>query len=132
MKKSVLIVLLALLSMNFLSCGTSNKSLKNSLDWAGVYTGIIPGADSEGIDVELVLNNDGTYKVEYHYLGKSVDAFTHTGNFKWSGNGSTVILDTKEIPPYYKVGENMLIQLDMKGKVIVGDLANNYVLKKRI
>jgi uncharacterized lipoprotein NlpE involved in copper resistance len=131
MKKSILIVLLALLSINFFSCGTSNKNLKNSLDWAGVYTGVIPGADSEGINVEMILNNDGTYKITYHYIGKGDEVFSHTGTFKWDSDGSTVILDSEELPPYYKLGENILTQLDMKGKKIAGDLANNYVLKKK-
>jgi uncharacterized lipoprotein NlpE involved in copper resistance len=132
MKKSILIVFFALLSMNFFSCGTSNKNLKNSLDWAGVYTGVIPAASSEGIKVEMTLNNDGTYRVNYQYLGKGDDdVFAHTGTFKWNNDGNTVILDSEEIPPYYKVGENTLIQLDMRGKKIVGNLADNYVLKKK-
>jgi uncharacterized protein YuzE len=39
-------------------------------------------------------------------------------------------LDDGEIPPYYKVEENVLIQLDMDGEIITGDHANDYVLKK--
>jgi uncharacterized lipoprotein NlpE involved in copper resistance len=131
MKKSILVLFFAFLVMNFFSCGTSNKKLKDSLDWAGVYTGIIPAADAEGINVEMTLANDGTYMVLYQYIGKSDDAYSQTGTFKWNSDGNTVILDNKEIPPYYKVGENTLIQLDMNGETIVGDLANNYVLKKK-
>jgi uncharacterized lipoprotein NlpE involved in copper resistance len=131
MKKSILVLFFALLSMNFFSCGISNTNLKNSLDWAGVYTGVIPAADAEGINVEITLNNDGTYKVNYQYIGKGDDVFAHTGTFKWKNDGSTVILDSEEIPPYYKIGENILTQLDMNGKKIVGTLANDYVLKKK-
>jgi uncharacterized lipoprotein NlpE involved in copper resistance len=131
MKKNILIIFFVLLSMNFFSCGASNKNLKNNLDWAGVYTGVLPGADSEGINVEMILNNDGTYTVNYQYIGKSDDVFAHAGTFKWNNDGNTVILDSKEIPPYYKVGENILIQLDMDGEIIGGDLASNYVFKKK-
>jgi uncharacterized lipoprotein NlpE involved in copper resistance len=130
MKKGILIAFLALLSINFFSCGTSNKNLKNNPDWAGVYTGVIPGADSEGINAEVILNNDGTYQVSYQYIGKSDDVFTYTGTFEWDNDGGIVILDSKEIPPYYKVGENILIQLDMDGEIITGAHANDYVLKK--
>jgi uncharacterized lipoprotein NlpE involved in copper resistance len=130
MKKSILIALFALLSINFFSCGTSNKNLKDSSNWTGVYTGVIPGADSEGINVEVILNNDGTYQVDYQYIGKGDEVFTYVGTFKWNNDGNTVILDDKEIPPYYKVGENTLTQLDMSGEIITGALAGNYVLKK--
>jgi len=100
-------------------------------DWAGIYTGIIPGADSAGINIQVTLNNDETYKVNYQYIDKSDDVFTYTGTFKWDNKGGTITLDSKDIPPHYKVGENMLIQLDMKGKVIGGALADNYVLRKK-
>jgi hypothetical protein len=134
MKKSISVLFCALLSMNFFSCGTSNAAVKDSVDWAGVYTGVIPAADAEGINVEITLRTDGTYGVTYQYIGKGSDVLAHTGAFKWKTDGSTVVLDvldTDGIPPYYVVGENTLTQLDMKGKRITGALANNYVLKKK-
>jgi hypothetical protein len=56
--------------------------------------------------------------------------FTGSGTFKWDNDGGVIILDTADFPPYYRVGENKLIQLDMQGKIITGSLAENYVLKK--
>ena len=136
-KKTLLVSLLAviLIISGFGSCAT-NKGIdaahnsKNSIDWAGVYTGTIPAADGPGIDVRLRLNSNQTYTLSYDYIGKPNSQFEYTGSFKWDNKGNTVILDVKDMPAYYKVIENALIQLDMKGKQITGSLADDYMLKK--
>jgi uncharacterized lipoprotein NlpE involved in copper resistance len=114
--------------LGFFSCGTTNHNAKNNLDWDGVYTGIIPGADSS-INVEITLKRDGTYNVFYQY-GKNNDIFIHTGAFLWRDE-YTVELDNKEIPPYYLVGKRTLTQLNMAGEKISGVHAKDYVLKKK-
>ncbi|MDR0734900.1 MAG: copper resistance protein NlpE [Elusimicrobiota bacterium] len=105
---------------------------RNSVDWDGTYTGVIPCADCEGIKVELTLSPQETYKISYTYLGKSDNSFKGAGKFSWDKDGSSVTLDTKDLafPPYYKVGENKLIQLDMNGQKITGKLSDKYVLIK--
>ena len=132
-KKNLFVLFSTLMLLNFLSCDKTSEidNSRDSLDWGGIYTGIIPGADSAGINVQITLNYDETYKISYHYIDKSDEIFIQTGTFKWNKKGSTITCDTKDIPPHYKVVENALIQLDMKGKAIEGELANNYVLKKQ-
>jgi uncharacterized lipoprotein NlpE involved in copper resistance len=115
--------------LGFFSCGTANHNAKSTLDWDGVYTGIVPGADS-GINVEITLKKDGTYKVSYQYIDKSNDVFVYDGTFIWRDKG-TIELDNKEIPPYYLIGEKTLTQLNMAGEKIDGVHANDYVLKKK-
>jgi uncharacterized lipoprotein NlpE involved in copper resistance len=102
--------------------------VKSNLDWDGVYTGIVPGADS-GINVEITLKRDGTYNVSYQYIDKGNDVFVYAGIFTWRDE-NTVEFDNKEIPPYYLVGEKTLTQLNMAGEIIDGVHARNYVLKK--
>ncbi|MDR2595773.1 MAG: copper resistance protein NlpE [Treponema sp.] len=104
---------------------------RNSLDWEGVYTGTIPSASGSGIDVRLKLNTDQSFELRYEYIGRPDSTFNQTGSFQWDKNGNIVILKIDDVPPYYKVAENMLIQLDMKGNPISGNMADNYVLKKR-
>jgi len=102
----------------------------SSADWEGVYTGTIPSASGSGIDVRLKLNQDETFKLNYKYLDKSDNVFTWTGSFQWNDNGNDITLNVNDVPHYYKVGENKLIQLDMNGKLITGSLADDYVLQK--
>jgi len=104
---------------------------KNSLDWAGVYTGTIPAADGEGINVRMKINKDNTYELTYDYIGKPANSFTNTGSFKWNDTGDIINLGLAETPSYYKTTENKLIQLDMAGKPITGNFADMYVLTKQ-
>jgi len=114
----------------------SNKAIdsahnsRNSLDWKGVYAGIIPAADCPGIDAQIILRPDYTYEIRYEYLDKENSTFTGKGKFKWDRTGNIITLDTKNFSPHYKVSEQFLIQLDMNRKEITGELANNYKLKK--
>ena len=103
---------------------------RNSLDWTGTYTGLIPSASGMGIEVRLTLNANGAYALNYHYVGRADPDFSSTGNFTWNDAGSVITLDSITGPLQYQVGENTLRQLDMEGKVITGNLAEMYVLRK--
>lgn len=139
MKK--IIYAIAALSLVFAACQSKTVSeetqivdtihhSQNSLDWAGTYAGTIPCADCEGINVRIILNSDETFELSYQYLGKSEMPYIVSGKFTWSNDGGMIILDNGSVPSRYKVGENMLIQLDMDGNEITGDLANMYILTK--
>jgi uncharacterized lipoprotein NlpE involved in copper resistance len=105
---------------------------QNALDWQGVYKGITPCADCEGILTEITLNKDLTFLLKTKYLGKENQTFFEkNGTFTWDSSGLIISLnDLKGSPNQYKVGENKLTQLDMEGKEILGTLAEKYVLKK--
>jgi copper homeostasis protein (lipoprotein) len=113
---------------------TDKPDMHNSmiaLDWDGKYSGTTPCADCEGISTSVTLNQDLTYLLEMKYLGKSDKIFRFSGGFVWNENGSTVILQGIENgPTMYFVGENVLIQLDMDGNRITGELAGAYLLHK--
>lgn len=105
---------------------------QNALDWSGVYSGVIPCADCEGIETEIVLNNNMTFIKHTRYLGKGDQRiFEEKGTFFWDKTGSIISLKgTNKTLGQYKVGENKLTQLDMDSKVIAGPLSDNYILKK--
>jgi uncharacterized lipoprotein NlpE involved in copper resistance len=127
MKKNLLGAAAALLVLNLLSCATKAH-------WAGVYTGVIPSASGEGIDVKVTLNADETYKVEYRYIGKSDEIFTSAGKFTWNPEKDTIIMNSEREggpPSYYKIGQKALIHLDIEGNIITGQLANDYILMKQ-
>ena len=62
---------------------------------------------------------------------ESDSVFNDSGNFNWDESGNVVVLDgTEDAPNRYKVVEGAVIQLDMDGNQITGDLALNYRLDK--
>lgn len=106
---------------------------QNALDWQGVYKGVVPCADCEGIETTLVLNPDNTYVLQTLYLGKGDPTVREkTGSFTWAADGLTITLSGIEnAPTQYRVGENQITQLDMAGQMVTGDLAAKYVLAKQ-
>jgi copper homeostasis protein (lipoprotein) len=101
---------------------------QNALDWQGVYRGMIPCADCEGIETVLVLKADNTYLHQTRYKGKSSDVSNDSGVFTWSADGRSVTLGQNV--QHFQVGENTLVMLDSQGKRITGELAAKYQLAK--
>ena len=128
----------ALLVMGLGSCAStkavdSAHNSRNSLDWQGTYTGMIPAASAPGIDIRMTLNADETFQLRYEYVDRANSTYNEAGSFTWDKTGNNITLDTKDTDGglrYYKVGENTLTVLDIKGNVITGDLADLYILKK--
>jgi copper homeostasis protein (lipoprotein) len=104
---------------------------RNSLDWYGVYKGITPCADCEGIETKISLKKDGTFKRSLKYLGKDNNSFHDEGKFEWNNEGSKVtLIGDGGLSQMYQVGENVLFHLDQEGNRITGDLADMYKLAK--
>ncbi|ELR66269.1 Lipoprotein [Photobacterium marinum] len=105
---------------------------RNSLDWNGVYHGILPCADCSGIETTLELRFDGTYMLNEKYLGKKDGEFKTEGKFNWNaaGNAIAVPSDSEDAVRYF-VAENQLFRLDKDGLRVTGELADAYTLKKQ-
>jgi len=132
MKNPLFLIILLSISLGACSSTGSAKTADNSrtsLDWAGVYAGTIPAADGPGINVQITLRADESYSLVYNYVERQNNA-SENGTFSWNEAGNTITLKNTTFPPYYRVGEKHLLQLDMKGNVIKGKLADLYVLKK--
>lgn len=145
MKKKMFMLGIVVLMIGMVACkpssDTTNKesvtnsvadthNSGNSLDWNGVYSGILPCADCSGIQMSLDLSQDGTYTFKRQYLGKEENSFESTGKFEWSDNGNAITFGEGEDKMMFAVGENMLTMLDREGKKITGELAGNYMLTK--
>jgi heat shock protein HslJ/uncharacterized lipoprotein NlpE involved in copper resistance len=146
MKRISLITVATLLALITTSCGSGNRSKQEttadiptgdnsmvSVDWQGLYTGVIPCADCEGIQTLIRLNDDLSYIWKTRYLGKDETIFGTTGNFNWSDDGSSITLIdnlNEQSGPSWLVGENILFMLDGDGNRITGDLAEMYRLEK--
>ena len=118
--------------MRFEKVMPATHNSQNALDWQGTYKGVTPCADCEGIETEITLNDDLTYRIKTKYLGKGDGkVLEEKGSFVWDKTGGSITLQAvKGAPSQYKVGENRLIQLDIEGNIISGALAEKYVLKK--
>jgi len=108
-----------------------SDTAETSLDWPGVYKGVLPCADCEGIETELELKADKTYELTQEYLGKGKDnEFKVKGRFSFDANQPSMIsLDQAGENRKFFVGENFVEARDIKsGKVI--DSKMNYKLQK--
>jgi heat shock protein HslJ len=107
----------------------SANNSKTSLDWNGVYKGILPCADCEGIETIIKLNKDFSYTKKLKYLGKEETFSISKGKFAWEDNGNIITLE-EDKPNAYQVGENQLFALEVNNQRITGDLQELYILKK--
>lgn len=103
---------------------------ENALDWNGTYEAVTPCADCPGIKTSLTLNQDKTFSITEEYLERN-SKNQEKGSFIWDATGSIITLKGKTANHKYKVGEGMLIQLDMEGKEIDGPNKDLYILKKK-
>ncbi len=99
-----------------------------SVDWPGSYAGVVPCADCAGIYNAIDIYEDGTYERVTKYLGKTGEAQQESGTIEWNDDGGTITLSGSDIE--YLVGENVLIQRDIEGNSITGDLAARYRIEK--
>jgi len=113
------------------SDSTDMHNAQNSLDVVGIYKGVMPCADCEGISTEIELKSDSTYTLKTKYLGKGDGNTTEEkGSFTWLDGSKIELQNIKDASGKYFVGENTLTQLDMNGDKVTGALAEHYVLSK--
>ena len=144
MKKNLVAIILSFFFV--LSCETKKEetavetievvadehTAKNSLDYLGTYKGVLPCADCEGIETEIVLNKDETYTKKTKYLGKDETVIEELGDFTWLEDGTRMSLEGLDSEPVlYFVAEGKLIQLDEDGNKIEGDMGKNHELIKQ-
>ena len=141
-------ILVALLVFTLMNC--TNQSNKNqdaktddetmvdmhtseiALDWAGVYEGTMPCADCEGIETVVELRDDHTFTATYTYIGKEDNTFTNEGTFTFDVLGNTITLQSDDQTSQYRVGENQITLLGADGELNTGELADFYILKKKM
>lgn len=96
----------------------------------GVYAGMIPCADCEGIQYRLVLNTDSSFQEQLTYKGKSGNPLITKGRYSVQGD-TLVRLNKKDRGmALFKKHPKGLLMLDSDGNEITGDLAGHYILVK--
>ena len=110
--------------------GAELQAASPASDLAGVYEGMLPCADCEGIRTALYLRASGTYTRVSHYLGTD-GAFDDGG--KWSLEGGKLRFDSAapgEEPWYALPIPNGVRLLDREGNPVEGVLAPMYDLTR--
>ncbi|HOE39665.1 MAG TPA: copper resistance protein NlpE N-terminal domain-containing protein [Bacteroidales bacterium] len=109
------------------------NSAKNTIDWAGTYWGIIPCADCPGIETKIKINSDESFVLTTNYLEVENSENIIEGKFTWTDNGNSIELSAdseNENPTILKIEKNQIKYLNLDGKEIEGELADNYTLTK--
>lgn len=98
------------------------------------YTGSLPCADCDGIDISLQLNKNETYTMISVYKGSDVDSsnksFKDNGTWSMHGDDTLYLTNASQSTKYIKTGAD-LIQLDGSGNKITGPLAGKFILHKK-
>ena len=85
---------------------------QNSLDWAGVYEGVLPCADCPGIQTRLTLNRDESYELSSLYVDRDKTPRVVRGRFSWQPNGNAITLDGQARGQQFAVGEGRIALLE--------------------
>lgn len=126
--RSTLILIFSIVLV-FSSCKTKKQTTPqthtsyNSLDWKGIYRGVLPCADCAGIQTEIKLYPDNTYLLSRSYLGKSIELLNDTGQIKWIKNGTAIQLissSDSKAQMKFMLTENALISMDKDDKSLAG------------
>ena len=88
---------------------------QNSLDWAGVYEGVLPCTDCPGIKTRLTLEGDGSFELSTLCLDRQVAPRVVRGRFTWDAGGDAIALDSNGDGQRFAVGEGRLSQLNRDG-----------------
>lgn len=97
---------------------------------AGIYQGITPCADCEGIETRLYIYDDSSFVENTVYLGKPDKSQLFSSSGKWEKKDALITLTFPNGPRKYKLGLNKLIMLDADGKEINGNFKLRYILSK--
>ncbi len=108
---------------------------KNSLDWEGSYSGVLPCDDCVGIETLLEINRDYTYTVIQKFVD-SADVLSEElrseGKFFWNEEGSSITLESVQGDiSTFRVGELFLTPLYKNGLEVRAEAGNNFKLLKR-
>jgi hypothetical protein len=104
---------------------------QNSLDWVGVYKGVLPCEDCDGIETSIQIKKNLDYVLSQHYLGRTEakENINETGKFEWNKQGNTISLGERQ-RLYFQVSENYLLQVFKDESKVLGDSAIKYRLTK--
>jgi len=128
-----IIVLSAFIFMIIIGCSSAPelvpdpKQVTSLTD--GIWLAILPCADCEGIDYQLNLKVDYTFKQKSVYKGKGEEIFIDEGRWGFVSD-SVIALSGSDDYKMFLILENGLVMLDQNGNRIESSFKDKYYLNK--
>ncbi len=147
MKKSFFVMAAAatMFAMGLVSCGNkqSTENQEATTDTvvvaepapapiSGTFEGTLPCADCSGIKTELVISEDGKFKLTETYMAKKEKQFVSEGEIVRGEGGRFSLTDKDGTVRQYELTDNTIAVLDAEGKKAEGELADKYILTKKM
>lgn len=127
------ILLSAFMFLIIIGCSSAPETIPDNKQTTfltnGIWLGMLPCADCEGIDYQLNLKNDFTFKQKSAYKGKSEELFIDEGNWSFVSD-SIISVDGSDDRKLFLVTSKDLILLDQDGNRIESDFEEKYHLHK--
>jgi heat shock protein HslJ/uncharacterized lipoprotein NlpE involved in copper resistance len=86
-----------------------------SLDWPGVYEGVLACEGCPGVHTRIRLNADGSFERTVRKLAPGTSAEQGSGQFQWRPDDNSVTLGADAGAPAFAVGEGHLLLLNADG-----------------
>ena len=147
MKKSFFVMAAAatMFSMGLVSCGNKQNTENQEATTdtvvvaepapapiSGTFEGTLPCADCSGIKTELVISEDGKFKLTETYMAKKEKQFVSEGEIVRGEGGRFSLTDKDGTVRQYELTDNTIAVLDAEGKKAEGELADKYILTKKM
>ncbi len=130
LKTRIAAVMLLLVISGFFNACKQPSGSQEIADFIGVYTGIIPCADCEGIDYRIQLGEDQRYVSTSIYLAKEAKPFRAEGEYAIDELGRIMLNPGMSDQQFFEPDAGGMWWLDRQGKRIDGNLAAHYRLTK--
>lgn len=147
MKKSFFVMAAAatMFAMGLVSCGNKQNSENQEATTdtvvvaepapapiSGTFEGTLPCADCSGIKTELVISEDGKFKLTETYMAKKEKQFVSEGEIVRGEGGRFSLTDKDGTVRQYELTDNTIAVLNAEGKKAEGELADKYILTKKM
>jgi len=128
-----IIVLSAFIFMIIIGCSSAPELVPDPKQVTfltnGIWLAMLPCADCEGIDYQLNLKADYTFKQKSVYKGKGEEIFIDEGRWGFVSD-SVIALSGSDDYKMFLILENGLVMLDQNGNRIESSFKDKYYLNK--
>ena len=116
---------------NVITAAIDSTNSQNAPAWKGTYEGVLPCDDCAGKVIKIMLHADNSYLATVRHLRpKENKEDSWNGKFTWLNDSTIQLEGVREIAPKFLIAENKIIQLDVNGKQVEGEMAHKYILNR--